>query len=50
MIEGGSPAEWSSTGKEVTGDVGPRVVGKGMVFRLSHFASENLLKHFLDKQ
>jgi len=30
MIEGGSPTHWSSTGKEDTGDVGPRVVGEGM--------------------
>jgi len=36
MIEGGSPSrvavptKWSSTGKEDTGDVDPRVVGKGM--------------------
>ena len=35
MIEGGSPnqvvlKQWSSTGKEDTGDVGPRVVGEGM--------------------
>jgi len=35
MIEGGSPnqvvlKQWSSTGKEDTGDVGPRVVGESM--------------------
>ena len=35
MIEGGSPNQmvfnqWSSIGKEDTGDVGPRVVGEGM--------------------
>jgi len=30
MIEGGSPTQWSSTGKEDTGAVGLRVVGEGM--------------------
>ena len=30
MIEGGSPTKWSSTGKEHTGDVCPRVVFEGM--------------------
>jgi len=30
MIEGESPTHWSSTGKEDTGDVCPRVVWEGM--------------------
>jgi len=35
MIKGRSPTQWSLTGKEGTGDVGPRVVGKGMGRALS---------------